>query len=83
MRNVFKLIFILEYLLTVESLVNFLVGECKLETFLEDNPPIEQNANKARTSLAEAKRCLLSSLNDHTGRVCNYNNFNMRNWIRS
>uniref|UniRef100_A0A1A9WKS4 Tetratricopeptide repeat protein 7 N-terminal domain-containing protein n=1 Tax=Glossina brevipalpis TaxID=37001 RepID=A0A1A9WKS4_9MUSC len=41
-----------------ECLATFLVGEARLEGFLEENPPIESNFVKARTGLQEAKRCL-------------------------
>ncbi|GAB6031720.1 hypothetical protein CHUAL_009466 [Chamberlinius hualienensis] len=49
----------------VETLANFLVGESKLELYLEDNPPTEHNVTKARSTLTEAKRYLLSVLNDN------------------
>ncbi|XP_050310912.1 tetratricopeptide repeat protein 7B isoform X2 [Anthonomus grandis grandis] len=39
-------------------LSDFLIGEGKLENFLEDHPPIDQNINKAKMGLIEAKRYL-------------------------
>uniref|UniRef100_A0A1B0F9M9 Tetratricopeptide repeat protein 7 N-terminal domain-containing protein n=2 Tax=Glossina TaxID=44049 RepID=A0A1B0F9M9_GLOMM len=41
-----------------ECLATFLVGEARLEGFLEESPPIESNFVKARSGLQEAKRCL-------------------------
>uniref|UniRef100_A0A7G3ANH5 Putative calmodulin-binding protein n=1 Tax=Lutzomyia longipalpis TaxID=7200 RepID=A0A7G3ANH5_LUTLO len=41
-----------------ESLSNFLIGEGKLESFLDENPPIEANYAKAKTGLTEAKSFL-------------------------
>uniref|UniRef100_A0A0K8TA39 Tetratricopeptide repeat protein 7 N-terminal domain-containing protein n=2 Tax=Lygus hesperus TaxID=30085 RepID=A0A0K8TA39_LYGHE len=40
-------------------LCNFLLGEGKLEMFLEECPPLESNIGKARAGLADAKKCLL------------------------
>lgn len=42
----------------VECLANFLIGEGKLESFLEENPPIEANFSKAKTGLIDAKNYL-------------------------
>ena len=44
-----------------ESLATFLIGEGKLELYLEEFPPIDANINKARSGLAEAKRFLVNS----------------------
>ncbi|GAB0097213.1 Tetratricopeptide repeat [Sergentomyia squamirostris] len=41
-----------------ECLANFLIGEGKLENFLDENPPIEANFTKAKTGLSEAKSYL-------------------------
>lgn len=41
-----------------ECLANFLIGEGKLESFLEENPPIEANFSKAKTGLIDAKNYL-------------------------
>lgn len=41
-----------------ECLSNFLVGEGKLESFLEENPPIEINFTKAKNGLLDAKNYL-------------------------
>lgn len=40
-------------------LCNFLLGEGKLELFLEEYPPLESNINKAKIGLSDAKKCLL------------------------
>lgn len=50
-----------------ECLSNFLVGEGKLESFLESNPPIETNHAKARNGLAEARQ-YLSLVTGESGR---------------
>ncbi|XP_068086272.1 tetratricopeptide repeat protein 7B isoform X2 [Anabrus simplex] len=47
-----------------ECLANFLIGEGKLESYLEENPPVEANIFKARTGLAEAKGYLLLTANE-------------------
>ncbi|XP_067626713.1 tetratricopeptide repeat protein 7B isoform X2 [Eurosta solidaginis] len=41
-----------------DCLANFLIGEAKLENYLEENAPIESNFAKAKTGLQEARRCL-------------------------
>lgn len=40
-------------------LCNFLLGEAKLEMFLEECAPTDGNIGKARAGLADAKKCLL------------------------
>uniref|UniRef100_A0A336KEE6 CSON015492 protein n=1 Tax=Culicoides sonorensis TaxID=179676 RepID=A0A336KEE6_CULSO len=45
-------------------LANFLIGEGKLESYLEENPPTEENFFKARTALHDAKQALLSVTGD-------------------
>lgn len=47
-----------------EALSNFLIGEGKLESFLEENPPIEANFTKAKAGLNDAKRLLISVSGD-------------------
>lgn len=42
----------------VESLSEFLVGEGKLESYLEEHPPLESNINHAKLGLIEGKRHL-------------------------
>lgn len=42
----------------VECLSNFLIGEGKLESYLEENPPIELNFTKAKHGLNDAKTYL-------------------------
>lgn len=41
-----------------ECLSNFLIGEGKLESFLEENPPIEENFAKAKAGLQDARSYL-------------------------
>lgn len=41
-----------------------MVGEAKLEMFLEENPPIENNISKACTGLNEAKSFLTESISE-------------------
>ncbi|XP_021705407.1 tetratricopeptide repeat protein 7B [Aedes aegypti] len=48
----------------VESLANFLMGEGKLESYLEENPPIEDNVLKAKLGLTDAKRYLNSVIGE-------------------
>lgn len=43
---------------SAECLANFLIGEGKLESFLEENPPIEANFSKAKAGLGDAKSYL-------------------------
>lgn len=53
----------------VVPLCNFLLGEGKLETFLEEWPPLESNVNKARSGLGESKRCLLNAASEQGKKV--------------
>ncbi|XP_058840047.1 tetratricopeptide repeat protein 7B-like [Topomyia yanbarensis] len=48
----------------VESLANFLMGEGKLERYLEEHPPVEDNFHKAKLGLSEAKRYLNSVIGE-------------------
>ncbi|KAG8183982.1 hypothetical protein JTE90_001515 [Oedothorax gibbosus] len=52
-----------------DVLVNFLLGECKLEHFLEENPPIEANVAKAKTGLAEPKRFLQTCISEQGAKL--------------
>ncbi|GBM52498.1 Tetratricopeptide repeat protein 7B [Araneus ventricosus] len=52
-----------------DVLVNFLIGECKLEQFLEENPPIENNIQKAKTGLTEAKRYLQTCISEQGAKL--------------
>ncbi|GIY07672.1 tetratricopeptide repeat protein 7B [Caerostris extrusa] len=52
-----------------DILVNFLIGECKLEQFLEENPPIESNIPKAKTGLTEAKRYLQTCISEQGAKL--------------
>ncbi|KAF7989409.1 hypothetical protein HCN44_008083 [Aphidius gifuensis] len=47
-----------------ECLANFLSGEGRLESFLEQTPPIDANISKAKTGLIEAKQNLLLAANE-------------------
>ena len=49
---------------TSEQLALFLLGEAKLEQYLEEHPPNEQEAIKARAALDESKRLLLQSMGE-------------------
>lgn len=59
------------FFLFLEHLANFLIGEGKLESFLEEFPPIDANISKARTGLTEAKRYLLSTASEQGKKVIN------------
>ncbi|XP_055593885.1 tetratricopeptide repeat protein 7B [Uranotaenia lowii] len=48
----------------VESLANFLMGEGKLESYLDEHPPIEDNYHKAKLGLTDAKRYLNSVIGE-------------------
>ncbi|XP_069961157.1 tetratricopeptide repeat protein 7B-like isoform X7 [Cherax quadricarinatus] len=48
----------------LETLANFLIGEGKLESYLEENPPTESNIPKAKNGLAEARRYLLMCIGE-------------------
>lgn len=41
-----------------------MIGEGKLENFLEEHPPVELNINQAKIGLIEAKRYLQMVTND-------------------
>lgn len=47
-----------------EALADFLLGEGKMELFLEENAPIDGNASKAKHGLAEAKSYLMNATSD-------------------
>ncbi|XP_014297851.1 tetratricopeptide repeat protein 7B [Microplitis demolitor] len=47
-----------------ECLANFLSGEGKLESFLDEIPPIDANITKAKTGLIEAKNDLVLAANE-------------------
>ncbi|XP_011309918.1 tetratricopeptide repeat protein 7B [Fopius arisanus] len=47
-----------------ECLANFLSGEGKLESFLEQTPPIDANITKAKSGLVEANKYLLAAANE-------------------
>ncbi|XP_012534079.1 tetratricopeptide repeat protein 7B isoform X3 [Monomorium pharaonis] len=47
-----------------ECLANFLSGEARLESFLEQTPPIDANIAKARNGLTEPRKFLLLAANE-------------------
>ncbi|XP_018341196.1 PREDICTED: tetratricopeptide repeat protein 7B isoform X7 [Trachymyrmex septentrionalis] len=47
-----------------ECLANFLSGEARLESFLEQTPPIDANIVKARNGLTETRKYLLLAANE-------------------
>lgn len=48
-----------------------MVGEAKLEMFLEENPPIESNIANANAGLNEAKSYLTESISELSTQVFN------------
>lgn len=60
----------------VAPLHNFLVGEAKLESYLEQNPPFEKNISKARIGLIEPKNHLLEAITEEGDKVF-YLNFDI------
>lgn len=48
----------------LECLSNFLIGEGKLENYLEEYPPIEANIHRAKLGLIEAKKYLQLAANE-------------------
>lgn len=55
----------------VEYLSNFLIGEGKLERYLEEFSPVEANVHRAKIGLIEAKRFLQLAANDNGKKVNN------------
>ncbi|XP_067119530.1 tetratricopeptide repeat protein 7B isoform X2 [Centruroides vittatus] len=53
----------------LDTLVSFLIGESKLEQYLEEYVPVEQNVAKAKTGLTEAKRYLVSCLSEQGAKL--------------
>lgn len=53
-----------------ECLSNFLIGEGKLEQYLEQYPPIEANTHKAKLGLIESKKYLQLAANESGRKVC-------------
>ncbi|XP_076056869.1 tetratricopeptide repeat domain 7 isoform X2 [Oratosquilla oratoria] len=53
----------------VEILANFLIGEGKLELYLEENPPTEANIPKAKNGLSDARHHLLNCTGEHSKKV--------------
>ena len=52
-----------------ETLANFLVGEAKLEDFLEEFPPKEKNVSRAKEGLVEARECLMRTIGDEAKKL--------------
>ncbi|KMQ92858.1 tetratricopeptide repeat protein 7b [Lasius niger] len=48
----------------LECLANFLCGEGRLESFLEQTPPIDANISKARNGLVETRKYLILAANE-------------------
>ncbi|XP_042866728.1 tetratricopeptide repeat protein 7B-like isoform X1 [Penaeus japonicus] len=48
----------------LETLANFLIGEGKLESYLEENPPTEANVHRAKSGLSDARRFLLMCIGE-------------------
>ena len=46
----------------MEVLANFLIGEAKLEDFLDENPPKDANVSRAKDGLNEAKEHLMNTI---------------------
>lgn len=61
-------------------LYSFLVGEAKLENYLEENPLVEKNIDKARTGLTESKNYLSESITEQGEKVngCIFVGFSVR-----
>lgn len=55
-----------------EYLSNFLIGEGKLEKYLEEYAPIEANIHRAKIGLIEAKKYLQLAANDMGKKVAHY-----------
>lgn len=67
MVNIYSIYSILKPVLNVfilECLALFLIGEGKLESYLDENPPIDVNTIKARSGLAEPKRHLQRTIEE-------------------
>lgn len=56
-------------LLILECLANFLCGEGRLESFLEQTPPIDANIGKARNGLQETRKYLILAANEKDKQV--------------
>ena len=52
-----------------ETLGWFLIGEGKLEEYLEENPPKDENTKEARIGLKEAKTCLERTVGEEAKRL--------------
>lgn len=52
-----------------ETLGWFLIGEGKLEEYLEENPPKDENTKEARVGLKEAKTCLERTVGEEAKRL--------------
>ena len=70
--------FLLILTLFSEYLATFLIGEGKLESFLEEYPPVDVNISKARTGLTEAKRFLQNTASEPGKKVSKKYFHNMR-----
>ena len=50
------------FLIFADGLCRTVMGESKLERFIQENPPSEENTKKARTQLLEARQDLQEAL---------------------
>jgi hypothetical protein len=64
-----KLNLICDLFCEIECLANFLCGEGRLETFLEQTPPIDANISKARNGLIETRKFLILAANEKDKQV--------------
>lgn len=53
-----------KHLFYIECLSNFLIGEGKLENYLEEYPPVEANIHRAKLGLIESKKYLQLAANE-------------------
>lgn len=65
-----------------ECLANFLCGEGRLESFLEQTPPIDININKARNGLVETRRYLMLAANEKDKQVLRNDKIIMKQYIK-
>jgi len=59
------------------ALINFLIGEAKLEQYLQENPPLRSTGTTAaKNGLKEAKACLLLTVGDEAKKTgCSFGFF--------
>lgn len=57
----------------LDTLANFLIGEAKLEDFLEEYPAKDKNVSKAKEGLVEAKEYLNRTIGDDAKKLGKFN----------